>query len=111
MASEPSVSVVLPTFNGEQFLAEQLQSIVGQTFSDFELLIVDDGSFDVSREIARRFAHEDSRVRLLPSRGNRGQKARLIELIAASKAPLIAISDQDDVWDKWKLERLASSLG
>lgn len=106
----PSVSILLPTYNGELYLAEQLDSILTQTFRDFELLIVDDGSTDRTRDILADYAQRDDRIRTIPSEGNRGQKQRLIELFEAARAPLIGISDQDDVWDPRKLEYLTASL-
>ena len=58
------VSVVMPVYNGERFLAEAIASVLGQTFSDFELIIVDDASTDASADIAQEFAGRDSRIRL-----------------------------------------------
>ncbi|MCS6926809.1 MAG: glycosyltransferase, partial [Candidatus Binatia bacterium] len=58
----PRVSVCLPTYNGERFVAEAIASILAQNFTDFELLVVDDGSTDATREIVRAFP--DPRLRL-----------------------------------------------
>src|SRR5688500_13988223 len=106
-AALPAISILLPTYNGADFLREQLDSILGQTLADFELLIVDDGSTDATPAIVGEFARRDGRLRILPSEGNRGQKRRLAELLGAARAPLIAIADQDDIWDSQKLELLA----
>lgn len=110
-ATIPAISILLPTYNGERYLAEQLDSIRAQSFADFELLIVDDGSTDATPDIIAEYARRDDRIAITPSEGNQGQKQRLIQLIEASSAPLIAISDQDDVWAPTKLERLFASLG
>jgi len=107
----PAISILLPTYNGARYLAEQLQSILDQSFGDFELLIIDDGSTDATGEIAAGFALRDRRIKLIPAEGNHGQKQRLIELLALASSPLIAISDQDDVWHALKLERLLSTMG
>jgi glycosyltransferase involved in cell wall biosynthesis len=106
----PAISILLPTYNGARYLAEQLDSILAQTFGDFELLIIDDGSVDATAEIADGHAQRDRRIKIIPAEGNRGQKQRLVELIALARAPLIAISDQDDVWQARKLERLLATM-
>ncbi|WP_379553899.1 glycosyltransferase [Erythrobacter sp. W53] len=106
----PAISILLPTYNGAQFLEEQLDSILAQSFEDFELVSIDDGSNDASAEILRAYADRDSRVRVLASDGNKGQKTRLKELLAEASTPLIAISDQDDIWGPQKLERLYENL-
>jgi glycosyltransferase involved in cell wall biosynthesis len=107
----PAVSILLPAWNGATFLAEQLDSILAQSLGDFELLVVDDGSTDATPEILAGYAARDRRIRLLPAAGNRGQKARLLELLGEARAPLVAVSDQDDVWDPGKLAALAAGLG
>ena len=106
----PAISILLPTYNGARYLAEQLKSILAQSFGDFELLIVDDGSVDATGEIAAGFAQSDGRISIVPAEGNHGQKQRLIELLELARAPLIAISDQDDVWHELKLERLLATM-
>jgi glycosyltransferase involved in cell wall biosynthesis len=108
---KPSVSILLPTYNGSIHLREQIESILAQTLSDFELVIVDDGSTDDSATICGDYRRRDRRVRILESAGNRGQKARLVELAGAARAPLIAFSDQDDIWHPEKLALLRDGLG
>lgn len=105
------ISILLPTYNGERYLREQLDSILAQSLADFELLIADDGSSDRTASINEGYARQDNRVRVLPTEGNEGQKTRLLQLLRQSSASLIAFSDQDDIWDRCKLERLADGLG
>jgi glycosyltransferase involved in cell wall biosynthesis len=62
---KPLISVILPVLNGERFLADAVESILGQTFGDFELIVVDDGSKDASPKIVAEFAKLDRRVRML----------------------------------------------
>jgi glycosyltransferase involved in cell wall biosynthesis len=111
MADVPPISILLPTFNGASFLREQLDSILVQTWSDFELVAIDDDSSDVTPAILAEYAGRDHRIRVLPSTGNRGQNLRLLECFRAARGPLIAISDQDDVWHPAKLARLHQELG
>jgi glycosyltransferase involved in cell wall biosynthesis len=107
----PAVSILLPTWNGEAHLAAQLDSILGQSFGDFELLVVDDGSSDGTPALLEAYAARDARIRLLPSGGNKGQKERLWELALAARAPLLSIADQDDVWDRERTAALVRGLG
>lgn len=109
-SSDPAVSILLPTFNGEAHLAAQLDSILGQSFGDFELLIVDDGSSDGTPKLLDAHAARDARVRLLPGGGNQGQKQRLWELASAARAPLLSIADQDDVWDEHRTRALVDGI-
>jgi GT2 family glycosyltransferase len=90
------VSVVLPFRNAERYLDEAIRSILGQTFHDFELIAVDDGSNDRSCTIVEQAANDDSRIRLLRTEGS-GLPAALNAGIAAAEAPYIARMDGDDV--------------
>lgn len=107
----PAISILLPTYNGARYVAEQLDSILAQSFGDFELLVVDDGSVDATGQIIAGYAQRDHRIKVIPAAGNHGQKQRLVELLEVARAPLIAISDQDDVWHALKLERLSAAMG
>jgi len=92
----PAISVAMSVYNGERFLEAAVQSVLDQTFGDFELLIVDDGSSDSSPELVRAFARKDSRVRPV-LRENRGLIASLNELLALARAPVVARMDADDI--------------
>ncbi len=94
--SVPRLSVLMPLYNGERFLSEALESILSQTFTDFELLIVDDGSSDSSASIVRSFAARDSRVRGFFLRKNVGIAPAMNIGLREARAPLIARADCDD---------------
>ena len=93
----PSVSVIMPVYNGGQFLAEAIESILAQTFTDFELIIVDDGSQDASAEIIRSYEIADNRVRLVQHKQNQGQGAALNSGIQASTGMYVTQMDSDDI--------------
>lgn len=95
---EPLVSVVVPVYNGERFLAAALRSILGQDYHHFELIVVDDGSTDGSAEIARSF----DRV-LYMYQKNQGVASAWNSGIAASGGEFIAFLAQDDLWTPNKL--------
>ncbi len=92
----PAITVAMSVYNGERFLAEAIDSVLAQTFTDFELLILDDGSTDRTAGIIRAYAAQDPRVRPI-IRENRGLVASLNELLAEARAPLVARMDADDV--------------
>jgi hypothetical protein len=94
--STPGISVAMSVYNGERFLAAAIESVLAQSFGDFEFLILDDGSRDASRAIVTHYAAQDSRIRLI-ARENRGLIASLNELLGLARAPLVARMDADDV--------------
>ena len=101
------VNILLSTYNGEQFLAEQIQSIQKQTFQDWTLLIRDDGSMDKTREIIAAFVAQDGRIRWIneADSSNLGVIKSFHRLVEHEKADYYFFSDQDDVWLPHKLER------
>ena len=93
----PLVSVVMPVYNAERYLGESIDSILGQTFQDFELLLVDDKSRDSSPEIAAGYAACDPRVRTVRLDTNQGSvRARNIG-IAEARGKYYAVQDSDDI--------------
>jgi len=100
----PAISVAMSVYNGERFLREAIESVLAQTFGDFEFLIVDDGSSDGSRAILEAYAAADPRIRLIV-RENRGLIASLNQLIAEARAPLVARMDADDICKPERFER------
>lgn len=90
------ISVILPVYNAELYIEEAVNSILSQTFSDFELIIIDDGSTDGSSELLSKLAMLDSRIRLI-SRENKGLIASLNEAISLAKSKYIARMDADDI--------------
>jgi len=93
----PLVSVVMPVYNGEKYLAEAIESILAQTFKDFELLIVDDGSTDSSAEIIRSKVAQDSRIRFFQLERNMGHADARNVGVAAAAGNFITGMDCDDL--------------
>ena len=94
--AQPTITVAMSVYNGEKHLAEAIESIIGQSFGDFEFLILNDGSTDQSRAIIDRYAIQDARIRPI-HRENRGLIESLNQLLREARAPLIARMDDDDV--------------
>jgi len=101
----PLVSVVMSSYNHEKFIAESIESVLGQDFDDFELIIVDDASTDASRQIIQEYAAEDSRIRVILHETNCGITKTVNEGIEAAKGEFIAEISSDDVWVKDKLTK------
>lgn len=89
------ISIVLPVYNGSKTLAVAIQSIVLQSFSDWELLIIDDASTDDSIAVAKRFT--DARIRVIENQQNNGLAAKLNQGIGLSRGQYFARMDQDDI--------------
>ncbi|MBC9882141.1 glycosyltransferase [Bradyrhizobium sp. INPA01-394B] len=94
--NSPAISVLLPVYNAERFLCEAVESVLGQSYSDFELLVLNDGSTDGSLDLLRGFEGRDSRVKVF-TRENRGLVSTLNELLETARAPYIARMDADDI--------------
>jgi len=90
----PKVSVIIPTYNYGRFLGEALQSVLDQTFDDFDLIVVDDGSTDNTKEVVASF--EDNRIKYIYQQ-NRGVAAAQNVGILASKGEYVALLGADDV--------------
>lgn len=102
VATQRKVSVAIPTYNRAYIVSESIESVLAQTYQNFELIVVDDGSKDNTREVISRFA--DSRIRYIRHETNRGCSAAYNTALRESAGELITILDSDDLW---KPERLA----
>ncbi len=101
----------MPVYNGERYVAEAIDSVLAQTYTDFELLIVDDGSTDGSAEIIRACATRDSRVRFLQLDRNGGQGPALNAGLAQATGQFITNMDCDDLSLPQRLEKQVNFLG
>ena len=110
MVKQPTVSVALAVYNAEKYLAAAIDSILNQTFPDFELIVINDGSTDKSLKILQRYADRDPRIRLF-SRENRGIAKTRNELTQLAQGELIAVMDADDVMMPDRLANQVAFLG
>lgn len=101
IATHPTVSVVIPVYNGERFLRDSVNSVLGQTFIDFEIVIVDDGSTDGSAEIVCTYT--DTRIRLVSHVLNRGLAEARNTGIRSSRGNYVALLDSDDIAEPTRL--------
>jgi glycosyltransferase involved in cell wall biosynthesis len=101
--NKPTVSIIIPTYNRSRLLARAVKSVLNQTYQDFELIIVDDGSTDGTKEVVAGF--NDVRIRYVRHEENRGEAAARNTGIKAAKCNYIAYQDSDDEWLPEKLAR------
>jgi glycosyltransferase involved in cell wall biosynthesis len=99
------VSVVTPAYNCEELIGATIESVMAQTYEDWELLITDDCSTDGTREVVERYARMDSRIKLLRLEANGGAGVARNNSIRAAQGRFIAFCDSDDRWAPQKLER------
>jgi glycosyltransferase involved in cell wall biosynthesis len=95
---KPLVSVIIPAYNRERTIAKAIQSVQSQTYTEWEAIIVDDGSTDATSKIVRRMAEQDNRIRLLRHSVNRGAQAARNTGIKAAKGTWVSFLDSDDEW-------------
>ena len=95
----PAVSVIMPAFNVEVYIAEAIESVLAQTYTDWELVIVDDGSKDGTRGVAERYRAANPDRIILVSHENRGPRGRPQQRAACSTRSVFALLDSDDVWE------------
>ena len=103
----PRVSVIVPTHNAARYLPEAIDSVLGQTYRDFEIIVVDDGSTDDTQEVLARYGDQ---IRVVRQR-NQGSAAARNAGILAARGEFIAFLDADDLWLPQKLERQMPLFG
>ncbi|WP_315791078.1 glycosyltransferase family 2 protein [Fischerella sp. JS2] len=106
----PKVSVVMSVYNGEQYLQESIESVLNQTFTDFEFIIIDDGSVDSSWEILTRYAREDQRIKLFKNTENIGLTKSLNKGLKLAQGEYVARQDADDVSSLERFEKQVKLL-
>ena len=103
--ARPLVSVIMPAYNGEEYIREAISSVCSQTYTNWELLILDDCSTDRTGEIAEGFAALDPRIRLLRNEKNMGVARTRNRGFDLAKGQWIALLDSDDSWHEEKLDK------
>jgi hypothetical protein len=105
----PRVSILLSNYNYAAYIEQSIQSVLDQTYQNFELIICDDGSTDDSLEIIERYKHRDNRIRVI-SKQNGGQASGFNAAYLASTGEILCLLDSDDLYSPLKLERVVAAL-
>jgi len=103
--TEELVSIVMPSFNSENIIEDSINTVLNQTYSNWELLIVDDCSSDNTVEIVRKIAKKDKRIKIIELDKNSGAGIARNQSIKQAKGKFLAFLDSDDLWMSNKLER------
>lgn len=107
MNNQPLITIGIPIYNAEDYLADAIKSVLAQSYQNFELILVDDGSKDNSLMIAKDFEKQDSRIKVISDGVNKKLPARLNQIIAEAQGKYIARMDADDMMHS---ERIAKQL-
>lgn len=105
MLKDNLVSIITPLYNSEDFISETIESVLSQTYKNWEMIIVDDCSKDNGVEIVRKYQLQDKRIRLISLKKNSGAAVARNIAIENAKGRYIAFLDSDDLWHPEKLER------
>lgn len=104
------ISIILPTYNGQKYLPQLLESLLNQTYRNYEILVIDDFSTDDTVKILEQYASSDDRIKLMKNEFNLGINANFEKGINQAKGTYIFLCDQDDIWEGDKVQRMASFL-
>lgn len=107
---KPLISVVLPTWNREHFLADAIRSVLGQSYDKWELIVVDDGSTDNTKDLMRWFCNHDKRIKYIHRKENKGISFTRNQGNKAAKGEIIVVMDSDDLMLGWRLEETAAAF-
>lgn len=99
------VSIITPAYNSEKFIAETILSVLAQSYQDWEMIIVDDGSTDRTSEIVSSFQEKDSRIKYFYNATNKGSAFSRNIALQKAQGEWIAFLDSDDLWHPEKLEK------
>jgi len=109
MPATPLISVLIANYNYAQYIGAAIESVLNQTYQNFEIIVCDDGSTDNSREVVEQFVSRDSRVRLV-SKENGGLASALNAAYAASRGEIVCMLDADDLFHPEKIEKVIEAF-
>lgn len=105
MENQPLVSIIMPSYNAENFIAESIESVLHQTYSNWELVITDDCSSDHTPDIVQSYCNQDSRIDFVIAKQHSGIAGTRNQCLSRAKGRFVAFLDNDDLWYYEKLEK------
>lgn len=103
--AENLISIIMPAYNSEAYIEDAINSVIDQTYQNWELIVIDDGSIDDTAAMVEKFQSKDSRIVFIKNGKNRGVSATRNRAISLARGSWIAFLDSDDKWDQTKLEK------
>ena len=110
MSTAPRLTIALPVYNGEKYVAESLEALLGQSFTDFELIISDNASTDSTGDICRRYEKQDSRIRYFRQPRNIGLAPNVNFIVGQASGELYKEASHDDLYARNLLESCIEAL-
>jgi glycosyltransferase involved in cell wall biosynthesis len=110
MSAAPRVSIGLPVYNGENYLSESIEALLGQSYDDFELIISDNASTDSTADICRRYQEQDSRIRYIRQPSNIGLNPNHNFVVRQARGELFKMASHDDLYARDLLKRCVDAL-
>src|ERR1700721_1992019 len=110
MKQDPLVSIALCTYNGAEYLAGQLDTLVNQTYKAIEIVVVDDCSTHSTFNILKNYAQKYPQIKISQNETNLGFTANFEKAVTLCNGQLIALCDQDDLWDLQKIELQVAAI-
>lgn len=104
------ISIVVTSYNYQEYLSDTINSVILQTFKDWEMIVVDDASTDCSVKIIKEFVNNDNRIKLIENKENLGLKKSMQKGVEAASGEWIAFLESDDMWRKDYLEKKTSTI-
>ena len=105
MESQPLVSVIMPSYNAERFIAESIESVLRQTYTNWELVVTDDCSTDRTPQIVQSYCEKDARIRFAVAKQHSGIAGTRNQCLERAQGRFVAFLDNDDLWLPEKLEK------
>ena len=99
------ITVAIPFYNAQNFLADSIESVLNQTYKEWQLILIDDGSKDKSLEIAKQYAQNDNRILVISDGDNKNLGSRLNQIAKLAKTRYLARMDADDIMHPQRLQR------
>ena len=106
----PLLTVIMPSYNAARFITESIDSVIGQTLADWELIVIDDASTDGTRRVVADYQRRDRRIRLISLETNRGAAHARNKGLDQARGEIIAFIDSDDIWLPEKAGRQIAAM-